>query len=143
MSAFKPAQTEFAAVVRDSFNRQGLMRTLGARLVVVNPGHVEIECDYSDSIGQQQGLFHGGVIGSIADSAGGYAALSLMPPGSDVVTVEYKINFMRGARGPLLRATGHIIRAGRTLSVAKVDVTAGPQGAQDACALVQATFIRV
>ena len=143
MTDMKPDNPDFAAVVRASFARQGLMTTLGARLFAIAPGHVVIEATLVPSLTQQQGLFHGGVVGALADSAGGYAALSLMPAGAEVVTVEYKINFMRGAIGPLLRATGHVLRLGRTLSVARIDVTSGPDDRQQSCAVLQATFMRV
>jgi uncharacterized protein (TIGR00369 family) len=139
----KPDNQEFDAVVRASFAKQGLMETLGARLVAIEPGRVAIEAILTPRLTQQQGLFHGGVVGALADSAGGYAALSLMPAGTEVVTVEYKINFMRGAIGPLLCATGHVLRSGRTLSVARIDVTSGPPDSQQPCAVLQATFMRV
>ena len=89
-----------AAAVRASFARQGLMATLGAHLVQVAPGHVVITAELTPALTQQHGHFHGGVVGAIGDSAGGYAALTLMPVGSEVVTVEYKINFLRAAAGP-------------------------------------------
>ena len=132
-----------AAAVRESFARQALMTTLGARLTLVEAGHVAIEMAYDPRLTQQQGLFHGGVVGALGDSAGGYAALTAMAAGSDVVTVEYKINFMRGAVGPLLRAEGRVVRSGRTLTVARVDVMCGEPGALEPCAVLQATFLRI
>ena len=140
---FKPANPDFAAVVAASFAKQGFMATLGARLATIEPGLVVIEAAHAASLTQQQGLFHGGVIGALADNAGGYAALSLMPAGADVVTVEYKINFMRAAAGSQLRASGHVLRSGKTLTVARVDVTCGSRETQEACAVVQATFMRI
>ena len=109
----KPASAnpDFEAAVRESFAAQGLMATLGARLASVEPGRVVIEMPFSNAVSQQQGLFHGGAIGAIGDTAGGYAALSLMPAGSEGVTVEYKINFMRPAMGRLVRADGRILGA--------------------------------
>jgi uncharacterized protein (TIGR00369 family) len=141
--ALKPTNPAYETVVRESFARVGLMGTLGAWLVEIKPGLVTIEVTHNKRLSQQQGFFHGGVIGAIADSAGGYAALSLMPEKSDVVTVEYKINFMRPALGPLLRATGTVIRAGRSITVARVDCVCGPPDAPEACAVLQATFMRV
>lgn len=143
MTDFKALNGDFARTVRESFASQGLMTTLGARLVSVDPGCVVIETDFTSPLSQQQGLFHGGVVGAIADSAGGYAALSLMPAGAEVVTVEYKINFMRGAIGPLLRATGQVVRSGRSLTVARIEVVSGPADALKSCALLQATFMSV
>lgn len=139
-----PANPAFEAQVRDSFIAQGLMATLGARLVTVEPGRVVIEMPFSPAVSQQHGLFHGGAIGAIGDTAGGYAALTLMQPGSEVVTVEYKINFLRPAMGRLVRAEGRIIRAGRSVLVGQIDVTVIDQGGQErACSALLATFMRV
>jgi uncharacterized protein (TIGR00369 family) len=134
---------DFERVVRDSFGKQGLMTLLGARLVEVVAGRVVIEVVHTPSLTQQAGSFHGGVLGALADSAGGYAALSLMPAGAEVVTIEYKINFMRPAVGPLLQATGEIVRAGKSITVAKMECRSGPADALVPCAVVQATFMRV
>lgn len=139
-----PANPGFEASVRASFAAQGLMATLGARLATVEPGHVVIEMPFSAAVSQQQGLFHGGAIGAIGDTAGGYAALTLMPAGSEVVTVEYKINFMRRAMGRLVRADGRILRAGRSVMVGQIDVAViDPEGRESACSALLATFMRV
>ncbi len=142
-SMIQPAHPDFERVVRASFARQGLMTSIGARLVDVAPGRVRIELPYAASISQQNGLFHGGIVGAIADNAGGYAALSLMPAGSEVLTVEYKINFMRPASGNLLRATGHVMRAGKTMTVVRAEVECVSPAATFACALLQATMMRL
>lgn len=134
---------DFERAVRESFASQGLMRTLAARIASVAPGQVVIEMPFSPAVSQQHGLFHGGVIGAIADNAGGYAALSLMPAGSEVLTIEYKINFMKPARGQLLRATGHVIRAGKSVTVVRSEVECIAGHAVAACALMQATMMRV
>lgn len=138
-----PADPAFAERVRESFSRQGLMINLGAILRTVEPGRVVIALPFAAAIGQQQGLFHGGAIGAIADTAGGYAALSLMPTGSEVVTVEYKINFIRPAKGPLILAEGQVLRAGRSVTVARIDVNLVEDGQPVTIALLQATFMRV
>ncbi|MBV1693537.1 MAG: PaaI family thioesterase [Hyphomicrobiales bacterium] len=138
-----PADPAFAERVRASFDRQGFMRLMGARLVEVAPGRVVIELDKSPEVTQQRGQIHGGAIGAIADSAGGYAAMSLTPPGGEVATVEYKINFMKPASGALLRATGEVIRAGRTLTICRIDVTCGDGTTMEPVAVLQATFIAV
>ncbi len=109
----------------------------------IAPGRVAIELPYGEVVGQQQGLFHGGAIGAIGDIAGGYAALSLMPAGSEVVTVEYKINFIRPAKGALLRAEGQVLRAGKSVTVARIDVSLVDGDKTTAVALLQATFMRV
>jgi uncharacterized protein (TIGR00369 family) len=141
---FKAAHVGFERVVRASFARQGLLGQMGAWLVEVQPGRVVIELPYSTRVTQQQGLFHGAGIGAIGDSAGGYAALTLMPEGSEVVSIEYKINFVRPAKGQLLRADGHVLRAGKSVSVSRVDVFAvDGQAAPALVAVLQATFMRV
>jgi uncharacterized protein (TIGR00369 family) len=142
-TSLQPADPAFEDVIRASFASQGLMRTLGAQLRSVLPGRVIIELPAGDAVSQQQGLFHGGAIGAIGDVAGGYAALSLMPAGSEVVTVEYKINFVRPAKGELLRAEGQVLRAGRSVTVARIDVAAIEDGKATVVALLQATFMRV
>jgi uncharacterized protein (TIGR00369 family) len=140
---FEATNPDFEKTVRESFARQGLMGHLGAWLLDVAPGHVTIELPLASKLTQQAGHFHGGVIGAVADSAGGYAALSLMPVGSEVVTVEYKINFMRPAAGPLLRATADVIRPGKTITVVRIECLAGEASALVPCAVLQATFMRV
>jgi uncharacterized protein (TIGR00369 family) len=145
---FKPANDQFERVVRTSFGNQGLLGNIGAWLVEVTPGRAVIELPFSAKVTQQQGLFHGAAIGAIGDSAGGYAALSLMPAGSEVVSIEYKINFVRPADGQLLRAVGQVIRAGKSVSVARVDVftvdqTSTGTAKSGLIAVLQATFMRV
>lgn len=140
---FEPADPAFAEVVRASFDRQGLMKVLGARLGTIEPGRVAIELPYSEAVGQQQGLFHGAAIGAIGDIAGGYATLTLLPPGSEVVTVEYKINFVRPAKGALLRAVGQVLRAGRSITVARIDVGLVEGEKSTLVGLLQGTFTGV
>lgn len=138
----KSANPDFEKSVRESFGRQGLMGTIGAWLVEVAPGRVVIELPFSARIAQQHGHFHGAVIGALGDTAGGYAVLSLLPGGSEVVTVEYKINFIAPAKGQLLRANATVIKAGKTLSVVRVDVSCINEGRAGECALLQATMMR-
>jgi uncharacterized protein (TIGR00369 family) len=109
----------------------------------VEPGRAVLELPYSAAVAQQQGLFHGAGIGAIGDVAGGYAALSLMSAGSEVVTVEYKVNFIRPATGGLLRAEGQVLRAGKSLTVCRIDVSAIENGEATVVALLQATFMSV
>ena len=103
--------------VLESFQRQGMMTHLGARLVKVAPGECEIALSYSDKVTQQQGGFHGGAMGALADIAGGYAALTMAPEGMEVTTVEYKINFLASFQGGSLHATGRVSKAGRRVIV--------------------------
>ena len=121
MSPFEPQNPDFVAVVRASFARQGLMQALGIELVEVAPGRCVLEAAADPRLTQQQGFFHGALIGAMLDCAGGYAAYSLMPAGTDVLTTEYKINFVAAAEGERLIARGRVIRPGRTLTVAMAE----------------------
>jgi uncharacterized protein (TIGR00369 family) len=118
-----PADPHFGRRIRESFERQQAMALIGARLVTVTPGTVEIELPFRDDLTQQKGFVHGGIIGMIADSAAGYAAFSLMPAGCSLVTVEYKMNILAAATGALV-ARGEVVKAGRTLTVARAEVYA-------------------
>ena len=119
---FQPKDPAFAARVRASFARQKAMVLIGARLTVVEPGATEIALPFRDDLTQQKGFVHGGILGMIADSACGYAAYSLMPATSSLVTVEYKINILAPAQGDLV-ARGQVIRPGRTLTVTRGEIT--------------------
>jgi uncharacterized protein (TIGR00369 family) len=143
MTDFKPANPGFEQAVRDSFDKQGIMRHIGARLTAVRPGQVEISVPYSDDLSQQHGFFHGGVVGTIADSAGGYAAFSLMAAGDGVLTVEYKVNLMAPADGSLLHAQGTVVRPGRTLTVSRADVWVVKNGRETLCGTLQQTLMRI
>ncbi len=116
-----PQDPDYEARCRASFGRQAAMRLIGGRLARLEPGYAEVALDFRDDLTQQKGFVHGGIVGMIADSACGYAAYSLMAATSSLVTVEYKINILAPARRGLL-ARGEVIRAGRTLTVAKADV---------------------
>jgi len=108
--------------IRDSFNRQGFMRTLGAVLESVESGMVTITCGFNDDLTQQHGLIHGGVVASLVDVACGYAALSVMPADREVLTVEFKIHFLKPARTDRLIAVGQVVQSGRTLTVCEGSV---------------------
>jgi len=110
--------------IQASFDRQGLMRTLGCRLRRIEPGRVEIELPYSDLVTQQHGYFHAAAVTAIADTAGGYAALTKMQADEDVLAVEFKVNLLRPAVGSLLVAEASVLRAGRTLVVSQINVSA-------------------
>jgi uncharacterized protein (TIGR00369 family) len=141
MPSFEPLDPAWDAKVRDSFSRQAFMREIGARITTVIPGHAEIELPYRETLTQQHGFFHGGVTSAIADSAGGYAAFSLFPPDSSVLTVEFKINLLAPARGEKLRAVGQVMRPGRTLTVCELKVFAIADGQEALCAAGQQTLI--
>ena len=138
-----PRDPDFEARVRASFARQGVMTTCGARLASVVPGEVVLEVDFRDDLTQQHGFLHAGVIASVADSACGYAALTLMEPGSAVLSVEFKVNLLAPAAGTTFRAVGKVVRAGRTLTVCTAEVRArGADGVESApIAVMQATMM--
>ena len=119
------------------------MATLGARLVSVAPGAVALELPFDPRLTQQNGFLHAGVVAALADNACGYAALSLMPADADVLSVEFKVNLMKPAAGPLFRADGKVVRAGRTLMVCTAEVRALGAGREDVVALMQATMMQV
>jgi uncharacterized protein (TIGR00369 family) len=108
--------------IRDSFNRQGFMRQLGAVLESVEPGTVTITCGFDEGLTQQHGLFHGGVVASLVDVACGYAALSVMAADREVLTVEFKVHFLKPAKTDRLIAVGEVVQAGRTLTVCEGSV---------------------
>jgi len=126
-----------------SFNSQGLMATLGAQLVSVAQGEVHIALPFSAQLSQQHGYVHAGAITSIVDSACGYAALTLAPPGSDVVSVEFKINFVRPAIGEQFLAIGKVQTSGKSLTVCTGEVRALSGGAWKVVAIMQATIVKV
>lgn len=131
---FEPRDPGFEAKVRDSFARQSIMGLIGARLAKVEPGYVEIELGYREDLTQQHDFLHAGVTTTIADSAGGYAAFSLMPAGSSILTVEYKINLLAPAAGERFVGRGRVVKPGRRLFVCEIDVIA-KQGDEDVCCL--------
>ena len=143
MKDFEAKDPDFAERVRKSFDAQGIMDHIGATLTLIEPGVCEIELPYSDAVSQQHGFFHGGVIGTIADSAGGYAAFGLMDAEDGILTVEYKLNLMALADGDLLVARGRVLRAGRTLTVARAEVGVVKNGVEVACAAMQQTLMRI
>ena len=141
MSRFSPKHTDFAARVRDSFARQGAMALIGAELQRVEAGAVDIGVAFRPDLAQQHGYFHGGIVGMIADSAGGYAAFTLMPAEASVLTVEYKINLLAPALGERLVARGRVTRPGRTLTVCHVDVSVIKGGEETPCATLLQTVM--
>ncbi len=130
--------------VQHSLQRQGLMVHLGARLLRVEAGVVEIALPYSDRVTQQQGGFHGGAIGALADIAGGYAGLTVLDNDTEVTTVEYKINFLSSFASGELRATGRVIKSGRRLVITSAEVVhVAADGTQKTCAVMQQTLAPV
>ena len=135
---------DLQARVQASFERQGMMRHLGARLRRVEPGLCELALPYSDKVTQQQGGFHGGAMGALADIAGGYAGLTMAPEGMEVTTAEYKINFLAAFQDGELRATGRVVKAGRRIIVTTAEVAhVDADGRHSPCAVMQQTLVPV
>jgi uncharacterized protein (TIGR00369 family) len=137
-----PLNPSFAADVERSFARQPIMNLIGARLSLVEAGVVEITLPYRDDLTQQHGYLHAGIITTIADSACGYAAYSLMPAGSEVLSVEFKVNLLRPAKGETFVARADVIKAGRTLTVVRADVfSRAESGDRELVATMQGTMM--
>ena len=143
MNEFKPMDPNYEARVRSSFEKQNVMKTIGAVLTKVAPGEVVIELSYDASLTQQHGYLHAGIVTTVVDSACGYAAYTLMTPASEVLTIEYKVNFMAPARGERFKGIGKVLRSGRTITVCSGDVVAIENGKGKVVATMLATMISV
>lgn len=143
MSAFTPQDASYEARVRASFARQRAMSAIGAELVRVEPGEVEVRLAHREELTQQHGFLHAGILTAAVDSACGYAALSLMPPEVGVLSVEYKINFVAPAGGEGYRAVGRVLKPGRTLTVCLGEVHARSGGQEHLVATMMATIMAV
>jgi uncharacterized protein (TIGR00369 family) len=141
MTDFKAANPNFEADARAVFERQTVMKTLGASLVKVLPGEVVIELPFRDDLTQQAGFMHAGIITTVVDTACGCASFTLMPAGVDVLTVEYKINLLSPAVGALFRAYGRVTKPGKTITVCQGDVYAVRDGGEKLVATMLSTLI--
>ena len=137
----KISDPHFAERVRVSFAKQNAMAHIHATLPVVEHGTTEIHLPHWSGIEQQHGFVHGGVVGMIADSAAGYAAMTVVPASASVLTVEYKMNLVAPADGEKLIARGKVVRPGRTLIVTQAEVFAIKDGEEKLCALMQQTIM--
>jgi len=131
----------FVAEIKDSFAKQIVMELIGGELTRVEPGLVEISLSYRSDLTQQHGYVHAGIITTIADSACGYAAYTLMPPNSDVLAVEFKVNLLRPAKGETFLARAEVIKSGRTLTVVRADVHAITGEHRELVAIMQGTMM--
>lgn len=129
--------------VRDSFARQGVMGTLGARLRRVQPGEVEITLDWAPGLTQQHGFLHAGVVSTALDSACGYAGFTLMAPDAAVLTIEFKVNLLAPARGQHFRMVGRVVKPGRTITVTEGQAFAIDDGRETLVATMGATLMAV
>ncbi|MBA1148815.1 PaaI family thioesterase [Ectothiorhodospiraceae bacterium WFHF3C12] len=137
----KPLSAAIDRKVRDSFNRQSFMQTLGASIVELGEGWCALVLDRREDLLQQHGYLHAGVVSTLADNACGYAALSTMPEDATVLTTEFKINLMAPAAGERIRAEGAVIKSGRTLSVVTAEVSALNDGAWKTIAVFQGSMM--
>jgi len=133
----------FVQEVKESFANQTVMALIGAELTRVEPGVIEIRLPYRANLAQQHGYVHAGIITTIADSACGYAAYTLMPAGSDVLAVEFKVNLLRPAKGETFVARAEVIKSGRTLTVVRADVHALTGEQRELIAIMQGTMMRL
>jgi len=138
---YQPKDPGYAERVRASFVLQHAMTLIGAELATIEPGYVEIHLQHRSDLTQQHGFIHGGIVGMIADSAAGYAANTLTPADTSVLTVEYKMNLVAPADGQRLVARGEVIKPGRTLIVTKAEVFAVRDEKWTLCAIMQQTIM--
>jgi len=138
-----PKDSDYRARVETSFARQGLMSTLGASILNIAPGAVDIALSPGPAVLQQHGFVHAGAVSAIADTAAGYSALTLMPPGAGVLTTEFKINLLAPGTGERLVARGRVVKAGRTLTLAQSEVFAEAAGTERLIALLTATLMTI
>ena len=139
--SFKALDPNFEQRIRESFSRQYFMSFIGAELALVEPGYCEIHLNYKRDLSQQHGFFHGGIIGTLADNSGGYAAYSLMPSNASILTVEYKLNLVAPGDGDLLIGRGQVIKPGRTLTICKSDVFVVKNDVEKLCATSLVTLM--
>ena len=143
MALFDAQDPDFEVSVRRSFGSITLMRIFGARLLSVAPGEVEIDLPFREDLTQHHGFLAAAVLTAIVDVACGYAAMTLMPAGASVLTIEYKVNFLSPAQGERMLARGRVIRPGRTVTVCAGDVLAVIGGKEKLVATMLATMATV
>ena len=139
--SFKVLDPNFEQRIRESFARQYFMGFIEAELVKVEPGYCEIHLNYKKELSQQHGFFHGGIVGTLADNCGGYAAFTLMPVDASILTVEYKLNLVAPGDGDLLIGRGQVVKPGRTLTICKSDVFVVKDGVEKLCATSLVTLM--
>jgi uncharacterized protein (TIGR00369 family) len=141
LMTYKASNPSFAEELKRSFADQAIMRLIGAQLTRVEAGLVEITLPYRADLAQHHGYLHAGIVTTIADSACGYAAYSLMPAGSEVLSVEFKVNLLRPAKGESFLARAEVIKPGKTLSVVRADVFRLSGNDEELVATMQGTMI--
>ena len=140
---FSPKDEGYAARERDSFALQGAMATIGASLEDIAPGRVVIALDWAAGLTQQHGFLHAGMVATALDSACGYAGFTLMPSGTGILTIEYKINLLAPAKGQRFRMVGQVIKPGRTVTVTEGRAYAVNEGREKLIATMGATLMAI
>jgi uncharacterized protein (TIGR00369 family) len=141
MQEYKFHDPNYPKLLIDNFNRQKTMQWIGARLTDVRPAYAEITLPWREEFTQQSNAVHGGILTTIGDNAGGYAAWTLEPNDSNMLAVEFKINLLGEAKGDPIVARGHVIKRGRTLTIARVDIFSVENGVEKLCAIMQQTLM--
>jgi uncharacterized protein (TIGR00369 family) len=139
--SFEPKDPDWEAKVRASYAKQGVMGLIGAKLMALRPGYCEIHLPWRADLTQQNGYFHAGVISTVVDTAAGYAGFTLMPAGSSVLSVEFKLNLLSPGDGELLIATGEVIKPGKTLVIARGEAYVVKSGKTTHCSTMQQTLM--
>lgn len=140
---FQPKSNNYKEKVIGSFNSQKFMAFINAKLINVQPGFCEIHLPFNENLSQQNGFFHAGIIGTLADNTAGYAAFSLMGDDASVLTVEFKLNLISPAAGDLLIAKGSVLKNGKTLTICRSEVYIVNDGIEKLCAASQTTLIEL
>lgn len=143
MEKFDAKDPNYAIKVAESFNSQAVMKTINASLSRIEPGKVTIELKYSPEITQQHGFVHAGIVSTVVDSACGYAALTLMPEGAGVLTIEFKVNLLAPAKGDVFKATGIVRKPGKTIIVTEGELTTYKGTEENVVATMVATMMCV
>ena len=139
---YQPQNAGFEALVRRSIAKQPMMQMMGATMETVEPGAVTIRLPFDDRLTQQNGYLHAGAVTTVLDSACGYAAFTLLPAGSNILSVEFKVNLLSPAKGDSFLATGRVLKAGKTLTVCEGELTALEEhGEEKVVAIMTATMI--
>ncbi|MBP2300073.1 PaaI family thioesterase [Azospirillum picis] len=142
-ATFDPRDPDWKARCLASYEQQPVCRTLGIELTVLEPGFCEMRMPFRADLTQQHGYFHAGVVTTLADNAGGFAAYTLMPAGAEVLAAEFKINLLAPAKGEVMIARARVVKPGRTLVITQVEVAMLEEGRERDCALMQQTAICV
>ena len=139
--SFQPLDPDFKNRINESFSRQKFMDFIGAEISNLGPGYCEIQVPYKKELSQQHGYFHAGVIGTLADNSGGYAAFTLMPSDASILTVEYKLNLMAPGDGDLLISRAQVIKPGRTLTTCRSEIFVVKNRVKTLCAVALMTMM--